>query len=68
MVEFIHDVFEFLGSDRTEVAMLRQILSHETVGVLTEPALPRSVRMSKVNAYVEISGYFLMVSELATVV
>ena len=68
MVESVHDELEFFGRNRTKVAMLGQILSYQSIGVLTGATLPGSVGMCEVDANAEIGGDVLMVSELTTIV
>ena len=68
LVEPLHDLFNRLLCNGGEVCAFGEILPHQTVGVLVEPPLPRSVRMRKVEVRLQLGGKVLMACKLSPVI
>ena len=68
VIEFIHDLFDFLLGDGCQIPVFREVLSDETVGILVQSTLPGSIRMRKADPGIKVGRHAFMVGELATIV
>ena len=68
VVEAMHGQFDIVCGDEFESHLLREELANQTVHVLVGTALPRGIRMGKVEVRIERGGDALMLGELTPVV
>ena len=59
---------EFLLSEATQVSSLGEVLPEQTVGVFVDAALPRAVRIGKVNFHTRGLGQALVLSHLLALI
>ncbi len=68
MVQVIHDHLQFWLVNRSKIALLGQVLAHQTIGILIGAALAARIRPTEIRQAAQSGIELFMPSKLPTIV